>query len=92
MLQTARIKLGQAGANNVSFRGGRLAVTPIELDSRRAKALREQIPEALYESGKSQLSMRVPGEPAEQFKAVVRAADALLSVLREAPEPEPAVA
>ena len=36
-LQHARIKLGQAGARAVSFRSGRLAVTPIELDRARAK-------------------------------------------------------
>jgi transcription-repair coupling factor (superfamily II helicase) len=83
-LQRARIKLGQAGARNVSFRGGRLAVTPIELDSARAKRLRTQIPGALYESGKSQLSMRVPEDPLERFPAVVRAADVLLAVTREA--------
>src|ERR671923_49250 len=47
-LQQARIKLGRAGARAVSFRGDRLAVTPIELDSRRARELRERIPEALY--------------------------------------------
>jgi len=84
LLQQARIKLGEAGARAVSFRGGRLAVTPIELDSRRAKRMREEIPEALYESGKSQLSMRVPDDPAARFPAVVRAADVLLAVTREA--------
>ena len=84
VLQQARIKLGEAGAQAVTFRQGRLAVTPIELDSVRAKKLREQIPEALYESGKSQLSMRVPDDPALRFPAVVRAADVLLSVQREA--------
>jgi transcription-repair coupling factor (superfamily II helicase) len=83
-LQTARIKLGQAGARAVTFRGGRLAVTPIELDSARAKKIRAQIPEALYESGKSQLSMRVPEDPLKCFPAVVRAADVLLAVTREA--------
>jgi transcription-repair coupling factor (superfamily II helicase) len=83
-LQRARIKLGQAGATAVTFRGGRLAVTPIELDSVRAKKLRAQIPGALYESGKSQLSMRVPDDPLERFPAVVRAADILLAVTREA--------
>ncbi len=91
LLQIARIKLGQAGATTVSFKGGRLAVTPIELDSRRVKALRAELPEALYESGKSQLSMRVAGEPHAQFEAVVRAADVLLSVLHAA-EAEPAAA
>jgi transcription-repair coupling factor (superfamily II helicase) len=83
-LQQARIKLGQAGARAVTFRNGRLAVTPIELDSVRAKRIRQEIPEALYESGKSQLSMRVPEDPAKRFPAVVKAADVLLAVTREA--------
>jgi transcription-repair coupling factor (superfamily II helicase) len=83
-LQQARIKLGQAGARAVSFRQGRLAVTPIELDSVKAKAIREQIPGALYESGKSQFSVRVPDDPQQRFPAVVRAADVLLAVSREA--------
>ncbi len=83
-LQQARIKLGQAGARAISFRGGRLAVTPIELDSVRAKRIRQEIPEALYESGKSQLSLRVPEDPVKRFPAVIRAADVLLAVTREA--------
>jgi transcription-repair coupling factor (superfamily II helicase) len=83
-LQQARIKLGEAGARAVSFRQGRLAVTPIELDSVRAKRIRAEIPGALYESGKSQLSVRVPDNPAERFPAVVRAADVLLEVQRAA--------
>jgi transcription-repair coupling factor (superfamily II helicase) len=83
-LQQARIKLGQAGARAVTFRGGRLAVTPVDLDSTRAKRIRQEIPEALYESGKSQLSVRVPDDPAKRFPAVVKAADVLLAVTREA--------
>ena len=83
-LQRARIKFGEAGARTVSFRGDRLAVVPIELDSRRAKRLREELPEALYESGRAQMSMRVPLDDAERFPSVVKAADALLAVIREA--------
>jgi transcription-repair coupling factor (superfamily II helicase) len=83
-LQRARIKFGQAGAQVVSFRGDRLAVTPIELDSVRAKRLREELPEALYESGRSQVSVRVPKEGEERFPTVVRAADVLLAIVREA--------
>jgi transcription-repair coupling factor (superfamily II helicase) len=83
-LQRARIKFGQAGARNVSFRGDRLAVTPIELDSTRARRLRQEMPEALYESGRSQVSVRVPREGEERFPTVVRAADVLLAVTREA--------
>jgi transcription-repair coupling factor (superfamily II helicase) len=83
-LQRARIKFGQAGAQAVSFRGDRLAVTPIELDSVRAKRLREELPEALYESGRSQVSVRVPEEGEQRFPTVVRAADVLLAIVREA--------
>ena len=71
-LQRARIKFGQAGARTVSFRGDRLAVVPIELDSARARRLREELPEALYESGRSQVSMRVPRDGEERFPSVVQ--------------------
>ncbi len=83
-LQRARIKFGQAGARTVSFHGDRLAVVPIQLDSRRAKRLHEELPEALYESGRSQMSMRVAKDAGERFPSVVRAADVLLAVMREA--------
>jgi transcription-repair coupling factor (superfamily II helicase) len=83
-LQRARIKFGQAGATVVSFRGDRLAVTPIELDSARARRLREELPEALYESGRSQVSVRVPREGPARFPTVIRAADVLLALTREA--------
>jgi transcription-repair coupling factor (superfamily II helicase) len=88
-LQKARIKLGQAGARTVSFRGDRLAVAPIDLDSTQAKALRARIPEAVYEFGRSQLLVRVPGDDGQRFPAVVRAADALLETISaSAPAPK----
>ena len=77
-LQDARIKLGRAGARTVDFAGGRLAVAPIELDSRRVKLLRARLPEAVYESGRSTVRVRVPDEPAARFPAVVAAAEAIL--------------
>jgi transcription-repair coupling factor (superfamily II helicase) len=83
-LQRARIKFGQAGAQTVSFRGDRLAVVPIQLDSTRARRLREELPGVLYESGRSQVSMRVPKDGKERFPTVVKAADVLLAVMRDA--------
>ena len=83
-LQRARIKFGQAGARTVSFRGDRLAVVPIELDSTRARRLREELPDASYESSRSQVSVRVPEDGSGRFPSVVRAADALLAIMREA--------
>jgi len=83
-LQQARIKLGQAGARAVSFRQGRLTVTPVDLEPGRASQLKAEIPEATYEPGRSQWSVKVPDAPEARFPAVVRAADALLAVTRSA--------
>jgi transcription-repair coupling factor (superfamily II helicase) len=87
-LQDARIKLGRAGAKAVTFRSGRLAVSPIELGSAGARALRAELPEAIYESGRSTVSVRVPDDPAARFSGVVAAAEA---ILKAATEPAPAV-
>jgi transcription-repair coupling factor (superfamily II helicase) len=85
-LQDARIKLGRAGARSVDFRQGRMAVAPIELDSRGSKALRERVPEAVYESGRSTVRVRLPEEAAGRFRAVVQVAEVILEV---ATEPDP---
>jgi transcription-repair coupling factor (superfamily II helicase) len=86
-LQDARIKLGRAGARSVDFRQGRMSVTPIELDSHGSKALRERIPEAVYESGRSTVRVRLPDEAADRFRAVVEASEAILEVATE-PRPD----
>jgi transcription-repair coupling factor (superfamily II helicase) len=83
-LQRARIKFGQAGARTVSFHGDRLAVVPIELDSVRARRLHEELPDALYEASRSQVSVRVPKDGTARFPSVLAAADALLAIVREA--------
>ena len=59
-LQRARIELGRAGARSVEFRGGRLSVTGVELDSERVGRLRERVPEAIYSSRESTLTLRAP--------------------------------
>ncbi|HEV2874462.1 MAG TPA: TRCF domain-containing protein, partial [Thermoleophilaceae bacterium] len=82
-LQDARIKLGRAGARSVDFRQGRMTVTPIELDSNGSKTLRERVPEAIYESGRSTVRVRLPDEASDRFRAVVQAAEAILEVATE---------
>jgi len=79
-LQEARIKLGRAGVRMVEFRQGRLTVSPLELDSGQAHALREEVEGAVYESLKRTLRVRVPDEVEDRFAAVVRVADAVLRV------------
>ncbi|MCW2957220.1 MAG: transcription-repair coupling factor, partial [Solirubrobacterales bacterium] len=57
-------------------------VTPVDLVSAQVTALKEQLPGALYEPGRSQLSIKVSNDPGKRFPAVVRAADVLLAVTR----------
>jgi len=80
-LQRARIRLGEAGARSVTLRGGRLVVTPLDLDEDATARLRDELPGAVYEPGRSQLTVRLPEDASEQFPAVVQAADALLNVV-----------
>jgi transcription-repair coupling factor (superfamily II helicase) len=86
-MQDARIKLGRAGAKDVGFRQGRLTVSPIELDSRGAKALRAKLPEAIYESGRSTVAVRIPDDAEARFAGIVAAAEAILEVATE-PRPD----
>ena len=63
-LQRARIELGAAGARTVEVRGGRLSITPLELDAATVGRVRERIAEAIYELRTRTLSLRVADEPA----------------------------
>ena len=84
-LQDARIKLGRAGARRVDFSGGRMRVAPIELDSAATKALRAKLPDAVYESGRSTVVLRMPDDPPERFAALVAGAETILEVATEPP-------
>ncbi len=76
-LQRARIELGLAGARSVEFRGGRLSVTGVELDSEAAGLLREKLEGALYEWREQTAAMRVPDEPEARLAAVLAMAEAI---------------
>jgi transcription-repair coupling factor (superfamily II helicase) len=79
-LQRARIELGLAGARSVEFRGGRLSVTGIELDSEAAGVLGEKLEGALYEWREKTVGMRVPDEPEARLAAVLAMAEAIRDV------------
>jgi transcription-repair coupling factor (superfamily II helicase) len=76
-LQRARIELGLAGARSVEFRGGRLSVTGVELDSEQAGVLAEQVEGALYEWREQTAALRVAGDPEERLAAVLAMAEGL---------------
>ena len=87
-LQRARIELGTAGARTAEVRGGRLSITPLELDAATVGRLREAIPEAIYELRHKTLSLRVPDEPPARLAAVLGLTKALGAALAQAAGPE----
>jgi len=81
-LQRARIELGLAGARSVEFRGGRLSVTGVELDSGQAGVLAEQVEGARYEWREQTAALRVGADPEERLAAVLALAEGLREALR----------
>jgi transcription-repair coupling factor (superfamily II helicase) len=79
-LQRARIEFGRAGARVVEVRGGRLSVSPLELDAEESAAVLERVPDAIYEWRPRTLSIRVPDDPAARLAAAVALADAVAGV------------
>jgi transcription-repair coupling factor (superfamily II helicase) len=86
-LQRARIELGRAGARSVEFRGGRLSVTGVVLESAQVDALRKAVEGAIYEWREQTVGVRVPGEPEERLAAVLAVADALREATANAKAP-----
>jgi transcription-repair coupling factor (superfamily II helicase) len=80
-LQRARIALGRAGARSVEVRTDRLVAAPISLELEDVKALRNQIPQAAYESLKQTLRVPLPEDPRERLAAVRQVADVLTGVV-----------
>ena len=88
-IQRARIELGAAGARTAEVRGGRLSITPLELDAAIVGRLRERIPEAMYELRHKTLSLRVPDEPPARLAAVLGLTEALTTALADERLPQP---
>ena len=81
-LQAARMELGLAGARSVEFRGGRISVAGVELDSAGAGMLAEQVEGAVYEWREKTAAVRVPDEPEARLAAVLAMAAGLRDARR----------
>ena len=85
-LQRVRIELGRLGAQAVEFRGGRLSITPLELDAAAVGGVRERISDASFESRTQTLGLRVADDPAARLAAVQELTAAVGEVLEPAGE------
>ncbi len=81
LLQEARLKFGRAGARNVGFTGGRMVISPIDLNAEQVGRMRKEMPTAMYDRGQRSIAMRVDGEPDAQFEALAAMANAVLDAV-----------
>ncbi len=84
-LQRARIDLAGSGASRVEFRGGRLSVAGVELESEQVEVLRERIEGVIYEWRDQVVGLRVPDQPQARLGAVVALGTALGEAKRAVP-------
>jgi transcription-repair coupling factor (superfamily II helicase) len=78
-IQEAKLKLAQAGADYLVFRGGKTTVGPLLLGSAELRALRGELDTAVYTSARREVSLR-----SDEFFAGVRLVDAILGARRAA--------
>jgi transcription-repair coupling factor (superfamily II helicase) len=78
-IQEAKLKLAQAGADYLVFRGGKLAVGPLVLGSDDLRSLRGAVDTAVYSTGSREITLRT-----DSFDAALVLADAILDVRRAA--------
>jgi transcription-repair coupling factor (superfamily II helicase) len=72
-IQEAKLKLAQAGADYLVFRGGKATVGPLLLGSGELRHLRAGIGTAVYTTARREVSLREDG-----FPGAMRLVDALL--------------
>jgi transcription-repair coupling factor (superfamily II helicase) len=78
-IQEAKLKLAQAGADYLVFRGGKTTVGPLLLGSGELRALRGELDTAVYTTARREVSLR-----SDEFSAAVRLVDAILGARRAA--------
>jgi transcription-repair coupling factor (superfamily II helicase) len=64
-----------------------MRVAPIDLGEAGRRALKAELPDAVFESGRSTIAVPVPSEPEERFPAVVAAAEGILRAATEVDRP-----
>jgi len=78
-IQEAKLKLAQAGADYLIFRGGKTTIGPLLLGSGELRALRSELDTAVYTSARREVSLR-----SDEFLGAVQLVDAILDARRAA--------
>ncbi|MGH3129292.1 MAG: transcription-repair coupling factor [Gaiellaceae bacterium] len=78
-IQEAKLKLAQAGADYLVYRGGRATIGPLVLGSSELRELRGRVDTAIYTTSKREVSLRD-----DVFSGALRLVDAILSARQAA--------
>ena len=78
-IQEAKVKLARLGADYLVYKGERATVGPLELASGELRALRSDLPTAVYTTARKEISFRK-----KEFKEALSLVDAILEARRAA--------
>ena len=73
LIQRAKLKVAQLGADYLVFRNGRVTVGPVVIGSGELRALRSLVDTAVYSSGQREVTLRV-----DELEGAARLVDAML--------------
>jgi transcription-repair coupling factor (superfamily II helicase) len=79
VIQSAKLKLAQLGADYLVFRGGRSTVGPLVLGSEELRALRDRVDTAVYRTTRNEVSVKH-----EEFPKALELVDAILETRQAA--------
>ena len=76
-IQESRLKLARLGADFITLRGERIGIGKVTLGPAEMRAIREEVPNAVYQSGPKELVLRV--KDGAGMKAALDLVDAMIS-------------
>jgi transcription-repair coupling factor (superfamily II helicase) len=85
-IQEARLIAAELGADQVTFKGGKLTVSPVQLSSSDVRALKESHPQALYTVARHEVSHRnIPINSSSQLpiRDALEILDAMVEIRRD---------
>ncbi len=85
-IQEARLIAAELGADQVSFKAGKLAVSPVQLSSSEVRVLKERHPQALYTVARREVSHRdvpIKSSSPSPIKHALEILDAMVEIRRD---------
>jgi transcription-repair coupling factor (superfamily II helicase) len=83
LVQRLKLKVLRTGAQHLAVRGGKIVIAPLALTSAQLRALRTNVPRAVYSSADRSVSITAPTAPQERLEVADTVLDAVISAVSD---------